>query len=207
MSCNRNSAKHWRHAAIASMLAPALAGCAKKPPEVLPTAPSDIYRVTSGSPNALSRLPRMSLVALKTEICLEAGEQITIASNKGRQFSYQGPGCFEVKEPTSSSNAGAMMEGVGVRPPPPPPLTIYRIASGTSGVLARFPRGTEVTLKTVICLKAAEQVTLQGANGQSVTYDRPGCLRRGGKVSPENLGGFVFGWRLPASGDAVRAAK
>jgi hypothetical protein len=85
------------------------------------------------------------------------------------------------------------------------------VASGSPGVLARFPRGTQVTLQTVICLKAGEQVTVQGSNGQSVTYNRPGCLKRDGQPTGQNMGGFTFGWASPLSqpvgGKVVEAAK
>jgi hypothetical protein len=98
-------------------------------------------------------------------------------------------------------------------PPPPPgsaapaPAPIYRVASGTPGVLERFPRGTIVTRDTGICLKAGEQITVTGSNGQSVTYTGPGCLKRSAPATPQNLGGFTFGWRAPADNEAQRAAK
>ena len=92
-------------------------------------------------------------------------------------------------------------------PPPPPPPSIYRIASGSPGVLARFPRGTPVTLQTVICLKAGEQVSIQGSNGQPVTYNRLGCLRRNAVPTRENVGGFTFGWAAPSERVSVGASK
>ncbi len=100
-------------------------------------------------------------------------------------------------------------------PPPPPPPTsarvppppVYRIASGSPTVLARFPRGTQVTLQTVICLKAGEQVTISGSNGQTVTYNRRGCLRRSGNPTPENSGGFTFGWIAPGGAAIAHAVK
>jgi len=89
-------------------------------------------------------------------------------------------------------------EPVMSAPPPPPPgsaapapAPIYRVASGTPGVLERFPRGTIVTRDTGICLKAGEQITVTGSNGQSVTYTGPGCLKRS----------------APADNEAQRAAK
>lgn len=74
-------------------------------------------------------------------------------------------------------------------------------------MLARFPRGTVVTLQTEICLKADEQITVQGNNGQSVTYNRPGCLKRSGRPTLENLGGFTFGWAAPGGRASVRTGK
>jgi len=95
-------------------------------------------------------------------------------------------------------------------PPPPPPVSapapVYRVAGGSPGVLARIPRGTVVTRDPAICLKAGEQVTVAGSNGQSVTYSGPGCLKRGAPASPRNLGGFTFGWRGPQGGAAERGA-
>jgi hypothetical protein len=90
------------------------------------------------------------------------------------------------------------------RPVPPP---VYRVASGSPGVLLRFPRGTQVSLQTVICLKAGEQITVTGSNGQSVTYNRPGCLKRNGPVTGENAGGFTFGWARPLGASVREAAK
>jgi hypothetical protein len=98
-------------------------------------------------------------------------------------------------------------------PPPPPPAPgsppppIYRVASGSPSVLARFPRGTQVTLQTQICLKAGEQVTVTGSNGQSVTYNRPGCLKRDARPTGENAGGFTFGWRAPEGRASTGRAK
>lgn len=95
-------------------------------------------------------------------------------------------------------------------PPPPPPASpapaVYRVASGSPSVLARLPRGTLVTRETAICLKAGEQVTVSGSNGQSVTYTGPGCLKRSAPATPQNLGGFTFGWRAPISGETARGA-
>ncbi|WDA42221.1 hypothetical protein [Erythrobacter sp. BLCC-B19] len=94
-------------------------------------------------------------------------------------------------------------------PPPPPPSpapAVYRVASGSPSVLARLPRGTLVTRETAICLKAGEQITVSGSNGQSVTYSGPGCLKRSAPATPQNLGGFTFGWRAPISGETERGA-
>lgn len=92
-------------------------------------------------------------------------------------------------------------------PSPPAPPTIYRVASGSPSVLARFPRGTQVTLQTEICLMAGEQITVTGSNGQNVTYNRPGCLKRSGNPTPQNAGGFTFGWARPSGREAIEAAK
>lgn len=73
-------------------------------------------------------------------------------------------------------------------------------------MLARIPRGTLVTRETAICLKAGEQITVAGSNGQSVTYTGPGCLKRSAPASPQNLGGFTFGWRAPVGGETERGA-
>ena len=110
----------------------------------------------------------------------------------------------------SLGSGGAPMTGSvpgrAAAPPPPPP--VYRVASGSPSVLTRLPRGTIVTRDTAICLKAAEQITVAGSNGQSVTYTGPGCLKRSAPSTPQNLGGFTFGWRAPADDEAKpRAAK
>jgi hypothetical protein len=82
----------------------------------------------------------------------------------------------------------------GDRPPPPPPRpVIFRIASGSPPALARFPRGTLVQRGTPLCLKAGEQVSIAGSNGQSVTYTGPGCLNRTVRPTRDNVGGFTFG--------------
>ncbi len=81
----------------------------------------------------------------------------------------------------------------GTPPPPPPRPVIFRIASGSPAVLARFPRGMLVQRGTAICLKTGEQLNIAGSNGQSVSYSGPGCLNRGGRPTSENVGGFTFG--------------
>jgi hypothetical protein len=70
---------------------------------------------------------------------------------------------------------------------------VFRIASASPTVLTRFPRGTLVQSATALCLKAGEQVTVAGSNGQSVTYTGPGCLNRKARPTRENVGGFTFG--------------
>jgi hypothetical protein len=80
-----------------------------------------------------------------------------------------------------------------VRGAPPPRPVVFRIASASPTVLTRFPRGTLVQSATALCLKAGEQVTVAGSNGQSVTYTGPGCLNRKARPTRENVGGFTFG--------------
>ena len=74
-------------------------------------------------------------------------------------------------------------------------------------MLARYPRGTQVTLQTVICLKAGQQVTISGSNGQTVTYNLGGCLRRNAVPTPQNTGGFTFGWAAPSGASAPQRSK
>lgn len=122
-------------------------------------------------------------------------------------------GCAS-KDALDSMEGGSGAPVMSAPPPPPPPPpppgsappTVYRVASGSPGVLARIPRGTLVTRETAICLKAGEQITVAGSNGQSVTYSGPGCLKRSAPASPQNLGGFTFGWRAPAGGKSERGA-
>lgn len=61
-------------------------------------------------------------------------------------------------------------------------------------MLAKYPRGSEVSRDTRICLKDGEQISIVGSNGQSVTYVGPGCAQRTGRPTRENQGGFIFGW-------------
>lgn len=114
-------------------------------------------------------------------------------------------GCAKQPEPVMSPPPPP--PPMSAPPPAPPPPPIYRVASGSPSVLARFPRGTQVTLQTEICLKAGEQITVQGSNGQSVTYNRPGCLKRDGQPTGQNMGGFTFGWARPVSQPVREAAK
>jgi hypothetical protein len=74
---------------------------------------------------------------------------------------------------------------------------IFRIASGSAGVLERLPRGTIVQRASALCLNDGEQVTINASTGQSVTYRGPGCLNRQERPTRDNLGGFTFGWRRP----------
>lgn len=70
---------------------------------------------------------------------------------------------------------------------------IFRLAGASSSVLGRYPRGTIVQRTTSLCLQNGEQATINGSNGQSVTYTGPGCLRRKARPTGDNLGGFTFG--------------
>jgi hypothetical protein len=127
-------------------------------------------------------------------------------------------GCAQDRLGSGGAPATGSVPPRAAPPPPPPPAPmavpdpvpapppVYRVANGSASVLARFPRGTVVTLQTEICLKAGEQVTVSGSNGQTVTYNRPGCLKRAGRPTPENAGGFTFGWRAPTDGAAERGA-
>lgn len=82
-------------------------------------------------------------------------------------------------------------------PTPSTPLgprpIIFRLASGSPSVLARFPRGMIVQPSTALCLAGGEQLTISSSIGQSATYTGPGCLKRQGKPTRENIGAFVFG--------------
>ncbi len=93
----------------------------------------------------------------------------------------------------------AMMEPVMAPPPPmaePAPVQappVYRVRSGSPAVLQKFPRGSEVTRSTRICLAEGEQITISGSNGQQVSYRGPGCMQRTAPPSGTNQGGFTFG--------------
>lgn len=85
---------------------------------------------------------------------------------------------------------------------PPPPMAepapvqappVYRVRSGSPSVLQKFPRGSEVTRSTRICLAEGEQITISGSNGQQVSYRGPGCMQRTAPPSGTNQGGFTFG--------------
>jgi hypothetical protein len=82
-------------------------------------------------------------------------------------------------------------------PPQPPPdrprSIIFRVASGSPDALARFPRGTVVQRSMSLCLRQGERMTVAANNGQTATYTGPGCLKRLGMPTRENLGAFVFG--------------
>jgi len=79
-------------------------------------------------------------------------------------------------------------------PDPRRPRTIiFRVASGSAAVLVRFPRGTVVQQSMALCLNEGEQLTITANIGQSATYSGPGCLRRQGKPTPDNIGAFTFG--------------
>lgn len=80
----------------------------------------------------------------------------------------------------------------GVLSPMARPI-IFRLASGSPSVLARFPRGMIVQHSTALCLTGGEQLTISSSIGQSATYTGPGCLKRQGKPTRENIGAFVFG--------------
>jgi len=95
--------------------------------------------------------------------------------------------------PRKRTRTGAPRAAAAPPPPPPPRPVIFRIASGSPAALARFPRGTLVQRGTALCLKAGEQVTVAGNNGQSATYTGPGCLNRSARPTRENVGGFTFG--------------
>ena len=79
-------------------------------------------------------------------------------------------------------------------PPPPPPPPVYLVRSGSPSVLAKFPRGSEVSRDTRICLEEGEQITIAGTNGQQVSYRGPGCMQRTGRPTGDNEGGFIFGF-------------
>ena len=95
-------------------------------------------------------------------------------------------------------------------PPPPPPAPAalpqpapsagaapseeWLVRSGSPGVLEKYPRGMPVRVGSEICLRDGEQVTLITRSGKSVTYAGPGCARRTERATPQNEGGFIFGW-------------
>ncbi len=70
---------------------------------------------------------------------------------------------------------------------------VFRLAAASPSVHDRMKRGAVITRATVLCLKSAEQATIIGSNGQSVTYTGPGCLKRQGRPTSDNIGAFVFG--------------
>lgn len=109
---------------------------------------------------------------------------------------------------TTPEPAEPMAEPVMEAPPPPPPAAAmpapppptFRVRSGSPAVLEKFPRGSEVTRTTRICLKEGEQITISGSNGQQVSYRGPGCMQRTAPPTGDNQGGFIFGfngWGVP----------
>lgn len=92
-----------------------------------------------------------------------------------------------------SAGPPAMPPPIKAGPPLPPRPIIFRLASGSPSVIARFPRGMIVQPSTALCLTQGEQLTVSSSIGQSTTYTGPGCLKRQGKPTRENIGAFVFG--------------
>lgn len=158
----------------------------------------------------------------ESEICLEDGETVVLARPASRIVSMElrGPLCTTVaaapdeasilverESQTRTVRAGAT-RGVSTTSrlqASDPQTPGFRVASGTEGVLARFPVGTRVALETEICLARREQVTLISSRGQRVTYRGPGCARRNTRPSSDNLGGFTFGWNGYAAPRAIVA--
>lgn len=95
----------------------------------------------------------------------------------------------------------------GAPPPPPPPPPVFRVRSASPAVLEKFPRGSEVTRKTRICLEEGEQLTIVGSNGQSVTYTGPGCMQRSAPSTSDNVGGFTFGYNSRYVGTEQERAR
>lgn len=93
--------------------------------------------------------------------------------------------------PRRPVRTGAIRSDRPNRPPSRPVL--FRVASGSPEVLARLPRGTLVQRSSALCLKPGEQVTVTASTGQSATYTGPGCLKRQGLPTRDNIGGFTFG--------------
>lgn len=114
----------------------------------------------------------------------EAAKQApaTIARlRQGGDFSISGrPGVYFLMQPRDPN------------PRRPRPI-IFRVASGSTDVLNRFPRGTVVQQSMALCLSQGEQLTVAANVGQSATYTGPGCLRRQGRPSRDNIGAFTFG--------------
>jgi hypothetical protein len=70
---------------------------------------------------------------------------------------------------------------------------VFRLAAASPSVHDRMKRGAVITRTTVLCLKSGEQATINGSNGQSVTYTGPGCMRRNARPDRDNIGAFTFG--------------
>ncbi|MHA7820719.1 MAG: hypothetical protein ACX930_13820 [Erythrobacter sp.] len=83
--------------------------------------------------------------------------------------------------------------------PPPgeagPPTDFFYVRSGSASVLEKYPRGMPVRVGAELCLESGEQITLINRAGQSVSYAGPGCARRIERSTPQNEGGFIFGWK------------
>lgn len=70
-----------------------------------------MFRVYSGSPAVLERLPRGTLVQRETAICLKQGEQVTINASTGQSVTYRGPGCLNRQARPTRNNIGGFTFG------------------------------------------------------------------------------------------------
>lgn len=70
-----------------------------------------IFRIASGSPAVLARVPRGTLVQRSTALCLKAGEQVSVAASNGQSVSYTGPGCLKRQARPTRDNIGGFTFG------------------------------------------------------------------------------------------------
>lgn len=88
----------------------AIRASAAPPPPPPPPRPV-IFRVASGSPAVLARVPRGTLVQRSTALCLKAGEQVSVAANNGQSVTYTGPGCLNRTARPTRENVGGFTFG------------------------------------------------------------------------------------------------
>lgn len=163
--------------------------------------------IVSATGRFLEAYPTRNWLDPELEICLEEGEVVQLArpASSIASMELRGEMCstvaaapdvatvvVETVRPPRNARMGSVRgsgSSAGVAR-----VAGFRIASGSADVLERFPRGSQVTRETEICLERGQQVTLISHRGQRVTYRGPGCARRNAQPSSTNLGGFTFGW-------------
>lgn len=212
--------------AMAEDAVPAVAEIEEAVAEAAAEAEPPQTYILSASDRFLAEYASESWLDPALEICLEEGEQVSLARTNTQiaTMELRGPLCTQVgtadevativaeradPELASMMARRLMMEEQsrqsaerrvragstrGVASASSSRSTVFRVASGSSEVLAEFPRGTTVTRGTELCLARGQQVTLISSQGQRVTYRGPGCARRNAQPSESNLGGFTFGW-------------
>lgn len=102
------------------------------------------------------------------------------------------PARLKAAAPPKRTRTGSIRASARPAAMPPRPI-IFRLANGSPAVLKRHPRGTLVQRTTALCLNPGEEATIVGSNGQSVSYNGPGCLNRKARPTSTNIGGFTFG--------------
>ena len=162
--------------------------------------------IVSATGRFLEAYPTENWLDPELEICLEEGEVVQLARPESgiAAMELRGELCTTVA--AAPDVATIVVENAQPRPARSGATRgtaamasmnrapAFRVASGSPDVLERFPRGSQVTRETEICLERGQQVTLISRRGQRVTYRGPGCARRNAQPSGTNLGGFTFGW-------------